>query len=429
MGSRPIWIVFFVTIFFALSGVTFYSSYDIEDGDEGDNGGHSLQKRFLFMSSDRVLGFPQGTNLYLDLTLSMPGIRNMPDGYTSIMTLSADLAVSLDDLGFTNGENPFFFFPYYDVVQGRDLPGVNSAGGDRLLMFEFIEGLLESIGMEGRPCLLRAICEVFEVPLNNHGFIGEILELFLSATRAPYAEMRAGDYVAAERAGRNQGNCSSYTRSCIHSLFATYLTDEPKLVPVSDESRQKRFLYFTRERRLTLPPGSVFILTPVITFPFRGDVPYGFSGYQMNGVFQILLDEFGLTSEENPWGIIEGLDEAFSQRRHTVTRRSDPMYPGGDRDMFYNIIEDTLHNFGLNGKACVLRAICEMFQFPLDNHGFFAEFLELFFSVSNSRDAELRLSDYVAAERTGRTTGDCSAYFDSCPLSLFKNPLETHHHP
>lgn len=50
-----------------------------------------------------------------------------------------------------------------------------------------------------------------------------------------------------------------------------------------------------------------------------------------------------------------------------------------NREMMYQVVEDTLFNMGMNGKGCLLRAICEMFQFPLKNHGFFGEVLELFF--------------------------------------------------
>lgn len=90
--------------------------------------------------------------------------------------------------------------------------------------------------------------------------------------------------------------------------------------------------------------------------------------------------------------------------------------------MMYQVMEDSLYNVGLNGKACLLRAICEMFQIPLTNHGFFGEVLELFFSASRAPYAEKRLRDYIIAERTGRSTGDCTEYYFDCPHSLFTNP-------
>lgn len=44
----------------------------------------------------------------------------------------------------------------------------------------------------------------------------------------------------------------------------------------------------------------------------------------------------------------------------------------------YQVLENTLSNLGLKGKACLLRFICETFQLPLPNIGFLGEFLEIF---------------------------------------------------
>lgn len=53
-------------------------------------------------------------------------------------------------------------------------------GGERALLYPAVEQLLENFGMDGRACLLRAICEVHALPLHNFGVIGEMLKLFLS---------------------------------------------------------------------------------------------------------------------------------------------------------------------------------------------------------------------------------------------------------
>jgi len=58
-------------------------------------------------------------------------------------------------------------------------PPENMHGGERAIMFPRIENLLGTVGMEGRGCLLRAICEVHEYPLERgYGFFGEIVTLF-----------------------------------------------------------------------------------------------------------------------------------------------------------------------------------------------------------------------------------------------------------
>ena len=61
-------------------------------------------------------------------------------------------------------------------------------GATRLLNDEYAElesrpcsgCLLFNFGLDGKGCLLRAICETHETPLLGHGMVGEILELFLT---------------------------------------------------------------------------------------------------------------------------------------------------------------------------------------------------------------------------------------------------------
>lgn len=52
-------------------------------------------------------------------------------------------------------------------------------GGERALLYVMVEEMLENFGMDGRACLLRAICEVHAHPLTNFGLVGEMLKLFL----------------------------------------------------------------------------------------------------------------------------------------------------------------------------------------------------------------------------------------------------------
>ena len=50
-------------------------------------------------------------------------------------------------------------------------------GGERAVLIPRAESMLKSFGMDGRACLLRAVCEVHETPLDHYGFLGEILKL------------------------------------------------------------------------------------------------------------------------------------------------------------------------------------------------------------------------------------------------------------
>lgn len=55
-------------------------------------------------------------------------------------------------------------------------------------------------------------------------------------------------------------------------------------------------------------------------------------------------------------------------------------FHGGERALLFVVVEDFLENFGMNGKACLLRAICEVHAHPLENFGLIGEMLKLFFS-------------------------------------------------
>lgn len=59
-----------------------------------------------------------------------------------------------------------FFFAYFSL---------------RAVLYIIVEDLLTSFGMDGKACLLRAICEVHShSSIQKFGLIGEIVQLFFS---------------------------------------------------------------------------------------------------------------------------------------------------------------------------------------------------------------------------------------------------------
>lgn len=58
-------------------------------------------------------------------------------------------------------------------------------------------------------------------------------------------------------------------------------------------------------------------------------------------------------------------------------------FHGGERAILYGVVEDLITTFGLNGKACLLRAICESHSKSLNNLGLLGEIMKLFFSYVN----------------------------------------------
>ncbi|XP_042888088.1 uncharacterized protein LOC122263628 [Penaeus japonicus] len=180
----------------------------------------------------------------------------------------------------------------------------------------------------------------------------------------------------------------------------------------TDPSRQDGFLYLTKNRKLKMPPGSLMVITPTLSLPMGRNLPIGYgSSMTISMPFRISFDDLGLTSEKNTWGVIDGIDYS-----------SPGDLAGGDREVMYKVVEENLESVGLDGKACLLRAICEMFEVPLPNHGFIGEMLELFFSSSRAPNAKDRLADYTKAETRGKGGQDCTVYHEACPYSFFEVP-------
>lgn len=111
------------------------------------------------------------------------------------------------------------------------------------------------------------------------------------------------------------------------------------------------------------------------------------------------FDKLGLTDNENPYGVLPsafdatGRDQGSStaefiasfvkrglSKREAIADSPKNVLYGGERALLYGTAEEMLGNFGLNGKACLLRAICEVQGHPLSNFGLIGEMLKLFFT-------------------------------------------------
>uniref|UniRef100_A0ABL0EG21 Uncharacterized protein n=2 Tax=Rhodnius prolixus TaxID=13249 RepID=A0ABL0EG21_RHOPR len=227
-------------------------------------------------------------------------------------------------------------------------------------------------------------------------------------------------------------------------LAATWWTALCEDLHQQRTSRQKRILWITTDGRLALPPGTLLTITPTISMPFVRYPPDGFlSNMTISLPFTINFDTLGLTDNQNPYGALppllaRGLGRSagsffadylatlISSRRESratklltdLPTQARKFFHGGERGLLYVLVEDFLSNFGMDGKACLLRAICEVNGHSLKNYGFLGEVLKLFFTASKSPYSEV-LIDYVTAERQGVERGECFPYFKDCPKSLF----------
>ncbi|CAH0551026.1 unnamed protein product [Brassicogethes aeneus] len=209
------------------------------------------QKRILWVTADGRLALPPGTTLVISPSLSLPFVRYPPDGFFSNLTVSLPFTIDFNKLGLTDNENPYGVLPpllarsmgraaggfladyigsilehrrtkrYSPPPKGSSLENAFH-GGERALLYMVIEEFLENFGMDGKACLLRAICEVHAHPLTNFGLVGEMMRLFLSPSKSPYAYMLK-EYVEAENAGSGKmggpAECWPYMKDCPKSLF------------------------------------------------------------------------------------------------------------------------------------------------------------------------------------------------------------------
>lgn len=75
-----------------------------------------------------------------------------------------------------------------------------------------------------------------------------------------------------------------------------------------------------------------------------------------------------------------GANRSHRKPRSIMSLPPPDKLPGGERAILLPSIENMMSNFGFEGRGCMLRAICEIHEFPLqDGYGLFGEMIALFF--------------------------------------------------
>ncbi|CRL08702.1 CLUMA_CG021269, isoform A [Clunio marinus] len=155
----------------------------------------SREKRFLIFNNGGVAKFIGGYLGPIDtpLFINCNAIRNfqyqfnVPPNVTTIFTKVPARQRSL------NGE---FIF---------------KSDSSRKIAYDIVEQVLTKEGRNGRECILRAICEVAETPVNHNGLIGELVQLFFTPGKH---EKIHQDYLDARKAGISHVNCEKIYANC-----------------------------------------------------------------------------------------------------------------------------------------------------------------------------------------------------------------------
>ncbi|XP_063894998.1 uncharacterized protein LOC110370395 [Helicoverpa armigera] len=176
---------------------------------------------------------------------------------------------------------------------------------------------------------------------------------------------------------------------CVKILFTLCLI----FTSSSGKSEQKRSLVF--------PPTSLYGTFLAIAVPI--DIPN-------KNVFVSYNFESNYSTLNN----ITEIDEVLFPNLPVVTSRQSRSI---SRELTYTVLENRFQEYGMKGKECMLRNICEAAETPLHHNGILGHILHIIFTPSSSREEGLD-DEYYEAEAAGHR-GDCDQYLQDCPTSLF----------
>jgi len=134
----------------------------------------------------RALAFPTGSYVQLDLQLYVPFYT--AGDFTAILDWTTSFRLRLPN-------------ETSSLSIGR-----SSLDNDREKIYNIIESMMYSFGVDGRVCLLRTICDVAEQPFRDEGVLGDVLNTVMAASYR-WQDEKMYDYVEAEYYGRYYGNC------------------------------------------------------------------------------------------------------------------------------------------------------------------------------------------------------------------------------
>lgn len=99
---------------------------------------------------------------------------------------------------------------------------------DQIDVLGKIEAAMEKSGIPGKPCVLRAICELTETPIHHWSVFGEMITNLLRPKNGSHVTLE--EYKKAEKIGEEQGDCWSFYPECAFSIFNiipdVYTTDD-----------------------------------------------------------------------------------------------------------------------------------------------------------------------------------------------------------
>ncbi|CAL4098076.1 unnamed protein product [Meganyctiphanes norvegica] len=138
-------------------------------------------------------------------SFTIPNIRESHTGRAedtslkSFVTFSLPITIFLDTL-FTDLQKT-----------GRNIED------DQLNIFHSIEGSLSGLGVDGRSCMLRLICELQGNSIGQYSIIGELLSVLFTPKRGLKDFFH--EYLEAEVVGQDDQDCTELYHTCPFSIM------------------------------------------------------------------------------------------------------------------------------------------------------------------------------------------------------------------
>ncbi|XP_057331713.1 uncharacterized protein LOC130671681 [Microplitis mediator] len=96
-------------------------------------------------------------------------------------------------------------------------------------------------------------------------------------------------------------------------------------------------------------------------------------------------------------------------------RRRRSISGNDERRIFYELLEHELQRWSGNGKACMLKSICEASSVPLNRESLVENLLHVVLTPDYGNNSTFADKDYLEASQAGRRGDDCTVIYSHCP--------------
>ncbi|XP_033610440.1 uncharacterized protein LOC117282930 [Cryptotermes secundus] len=173
----------------------------------------SAKNQKVLSRKKRYLSFPEGSSAVLNLSFANSYIWD----YSPLPRPSWN-SLCEADIGFKLPNNSRVF---YGSRTRRNQRSYRLHRSERLELFRNVECLLDLFGVEGRPCLIRTLCEAKRVLKPGRSLVEDILHTVFTIPSGQGDEFEAEGY----NGPRSEMFCKSFEKRCPFSLLEYLLYD------------------------------------------------------------------------------------------------------------------------------------------------------------------------------------------------------------